>query len=250
MEDTKSHSSRGKDGRMANLKPLIAYLIDQVMDQEGTLNKTALVKLVYLIDVECCRRLGRPATSLEWRFHHYGPYSAEMERDVNDNAFIHVFGDRNSGYGFAPSSDWRDIHAAFNRSFDPAVRRVADSVAKQWGREPLETLLEYVYFETEPMQNARRGETLDFSKIQPEETSAHRVPRLSFSEEFISNLRTRWDERRKSPSTPGRVKATPSEPVYDEIYEDALELMADDEGMTPRPPRKYPLEGPSQGRPS
>ncbi len=250
MQDTKARSSRGKDGRMADLKPLIAYLIDQVRDQEGALNKTALVKLVYLVDVECCRRLGRPATGLEWRFHHYGPYSAELERDVNDNAFIHVFGDRNSGYGFAPSSGWRDIHAAFNTSFDPAVRRVADGVARQWGLEPLETLLEYVYFETEPMQDARRGETLDFSKIQPEETSARSVPRLSFSDEFISNLRTRWDERRKPPSTPGREKATPSEPVYDGIYEEALGLMANDEGMTPSPPRKHPLEGPGQGRPS
>ena len=235
---------------MADLKPLIAYLVDHVRDQDGTLNKTTLVKLVYLVDVECCRKLGRPATGLEWRFHHYGPYSAELERDVNDNAFIHAFGDRNSGYGFAPSSDWKDIHAAFNTGFDPAVRRVTDGVARQWGLEPLETLLEYVYFETEPMQNTRRGETLDFSKIQTEETSVRREPRLSFSDEFISNLRTRWDERRKPPGTPGTEKATPSEPVYDEIYEEALELMADDEGMTPRPPRKRPLEGPDQGKPS
>ena len=234
---------------MADLKPLIAYLIDQVRDQEGTLNKTALVKLVYLVDVECCRKLGRPATELEWRFHHYGPYSAQLERDVNYNRFIHVFGDQNSGYGFAPSSDWQDIRAAFNTSFDPAVRRIADGVARQWGLEPLETILEYVYFETEPMQNARRGETLDFSKIQPEETSARRVPRLSFSDEFISDLRTRWQERGKPTSTPGGEKATPSEPVYDEIYEQALELMDEDEGMRPRPTRKHSLERPSEGRP-
>ena len=151
---------------MANLKPLVAYLIDQVRDQEGALNKTALVNLVYLVDVECCRKLGRPATGLEWRFHHYGPYSAELEQDVNDNAFINLFGDRNSGYGFATSSDWRDIHAAFSTSFEPTVRRVADGVARQWGLEPLETLLEYVYFETEPMQDARRGRKLQNSAGQ------------------------------------------------------------------------------------
>ena len=234
---------------MPDLKPLIAYLIDQVRDQEGALNKTELVKLVYLVDVECCRSLGRPATGLEWRFHHYGPYSAELERDVNDNAFIHAFGDRNSGYGFALSREWRDIHAAFNASFDPAVRRVADSVARQWGLEPLETLLEYVYFETEPMQDARRGETLDFSKIQPEEPSARRGRRLSFSDEFISGLRARWGERREPHGATAGEKATPSEPIYDEIYEEALGLMDDDEGMTPRPPRTHPLRGPNQGRP-
>ena len=232
---------------MADFKPLIAYLIDQVRDQDGTLNKTALVKLVYLVDVECYRNLGRPATGLEWRFHHYGPYSAELERDINDNAFIHAFGDRNSGYGFAPSHEWRDIHAAFNASFDPAVRRVADRVTRQWGLEPLETLLEYVYFETEPMQDAQRGNILDFSKIRPEEKPARRSPHLSFSDEFIGGLRTRWDKRRRPPSATEGEKTPPSEPIYDEVYEEAVGLMDDDEGLTSRPPRKHPLGGPNQG---
>ena len=117
---------------MADLKPLIAYLTDQVRDQGGTPNKTALVKLVYLVDVDCWRKLGKSATGLEWRFHHYGPYSVELERDINDNAFLHVFGSRRSGYGFSISSDWRDIHAAFNTRFEPAVRRIADGVVRQW----------------------------------------------------------------------------------------------------------------------
>ena len=58
------------------------------------------------------------------------------------------------------------------------------------------------------------------------------------------NARTRQDERRKSPGAPGRVNPTPSEPIYDQIYEEALGLMAEDEGMAPRPPRKHSLEGP------
>ena len=94
---------------MTDIKPLIAYLVDQVVDQGGSPNKTTLIKLVYLVDVECWRKLGKPATGLEWRFHHYGPYSAELERDINDNTFLHVFGDRHSGYGFSPSSQWEEI---------------------------------------------------------------------------------------------------------------------------------------------
>ena len=90
---------------MAGLETLIAYLIDQVKEQEGTPNKPALAKLVYLDDVECQRKLGNPAAGLEWRFHHYGPYSLELEQDINDNGFIRVFGDRRSGHGFSISSD-------------------------------------------------------------------------------------------------------------------------------------------------
>ena len=235
---------------MADLKPLIAYLIDQVRDQGGTPNKTNLVKLVYLVDVECWRKLGKPATGLEWRFHHYGPYSAELERDINDNAFVRVFGNRRSGYGFSPSSDWKEVQAAFNTRFEPAVRRVADGVVTQWGPEGLETLLEYVYFETEPMQDAHRGETLDFSKIQPEERRAPRGTGLAFSDEFLSGLRARWDQRRNPPGTSSQEKEAPDEPAYDEVYDEALKLMAGEEGTTPRTPRKHRLEGTDRGMPS
>ena len=47
---------------------------------------------------------------------------------------------------------WRDIQAAFDTHYEPAVGRIADDVVKQWGLETLDTILEYVYFETEPMQ--------------------------------------------------------------------------------------------------
>ena len=235
---------------MSDLKPLIAYLIDQVREQEGAPNKTALVKLVYLVDVECWRKLGKPATGLEWRFHHYGPYSAELERDINDNAFIHVFGDRRSGYGFSISSEWSDIHAAVNTHFGPRVRRIADDVVRQWGLESLETLLEYVYFETEPMQDAQRGTTLDFSMIQREERTISRDTHLAFSDEFISDLRARWDQRIKATNTPSQEREVLDEPIYDEIYEEALELMAEEEGMRPQTHRRHRLEGPHQERPS
>jgi hypothetical protein len=233
---------------MAGLEPLIAYLIDQVKEQGGTPNKTALVKLVYLLDVECWRKFGRPATDLEWKFHHYGPYSAEMERDIDDNAFVRVFGNRRSGYAFSPSSDWRDIHAAFNSQFGPRVRRVADEVVRRWSLEPLETLLEYVYFETEPMQNARRGETLDFSMIQIEETPTSKSPSLVFSDDFISSIRARWDRRPKTTGASSQDQKTP-EPIHDEVYEEALKLMAEEEGLTPgASPRRHRLQGPNQRR--
>ena len=181
-------------------------------------------------------------------FHHYGPYSAELERDINDNAFLHVFGDRHSGYGFSPSSQWEEIRAAFNARFDPAVRRVADGVVNQWSLEGLETILEYVYFETEPMQDARRGEPLDFSRIQPEDRPARSGASLEFSNEFISNLRARWDQRRKTFDTSNQGQEAPSEPVYDEVYEEALRLMAQEDGMTPQIRRRTRLNGPYDGR--
>ena len=235
---------------MADLKPLIAYLIDQVRDQEGTLNKTALVKLIYLVEVEYWRRYGKPVTGLEWRFYHYGPYSAALDREIDDNPLFQVFGGRNSGYGFSPSPAWKEIQAAFNASYEPAVRRIADDVARKWGLESLETILEYVYFETEPMQDVERGEILDFTKIQMEETPIRREPRLSFSDEFISDLRGRWNQREKVRNNANQGEETPEEPLYDEVYEEALDMMARDEGTTPTFPRRRPLQGPGRSGPA
>ena len=234
---------------MADLKPLIAYLIDQVRDQEGTLNKTALVKLVYLVEVEYWRRHGRSVTGLEWRFHHYGPYSVELDREIDDNPLFQVFGGRRSGYGFSPSREWKEIQAAFNMNYEPVVEKIADDVVKQWGLETLETILEYVYFETEPMQEAQRGEILDFSKIRMEEGPILRAPRLSFSDEFITDLRARWNQRRETPAKPNTSQEVPAEPLYDEVYEEALGLMAREEGTSPTFPRRRPLEGPDRSGP-
>ena len=231
---------------MADLKPLIAYLIDQVRDQEGALNKTALVKLVYLVEVEHWRRYGRPVTGLEWRFHHYGPYCVELDREINDNALFQVFGSSRSGYGFSPSREWEEIQATFNTHYGPAVRRIADDVVKQWGLESLETILEYVYFETEPMQGAEPGEIQDFSRIQMEEDPIRREPRLSFSDEFISDLRSRWNQQRDVPAGPNPSQEVPAEPLYDEVYEEALGLMAREESTPPTSPRRRPLAGPDR----
>ena len=210
---------------MPDLKPLIGYIVDQVNDRDGVVGKTALVKLVYLIDVEHYRRYGRPVTGLNWRFHHYGPYAAELEQVIRDNRFISEYGgQRRPGYRYSGKGDWRDVHRDFNAQFEPSVKRVADRVIEQWGLESLETILDYVYFETKPMQHAKRGEYLDFTRIEREERVAPWKPApLTLPEEAVNDLRNRWKQRREKPPRSPR-KAT--EPVYDAVYAEASFIMA------------------------
>lgn len=214
---------------MPDLKSLIGYIVDQVNDREGVVGKTALVKLVYLIDVEHYRLYGRTATDLQWRFHHYGPHTAELERVIGDNPFVNEYGGwQRSGYRYYGSGDWREVHRDFNAQFGPSVKRVTDQVIEQWGLEPLEIILDYVYFETEPMQDAQRGESLDFSGIRKEEKVISRnAASMTLPEATINDLRNRLKQRREQP-LPKPRQAT--EPVYDEVYADAYKLMAEDEG--------------------
>ena len=67
---------------MPDFKPLIHYIVDRVNEQGGSVGRTALMKLVYLVDVEHYRQYGKQATGLKWRFHHYGPYADELQADV------------------------------------------------------------------------------------------------------------------------------------------------------------------------
>ena len=221
---------------MAELKPLIAYIVDQVGDQGGAIGRTALMKLVYLADIEHYRRYGKQATNLEWQFHHYGPYSVELDRevrslglDIDEAVFNKTQGGRAmSGYRYRRDGDWQEVARAFNSSYDATAKRCVDRVVQQWGLDPLPTILDYVYFETEPMQDARRGERLDFSKVQLESPSRTITAKAWLSEEVASEMRQRLRERKETAGKKEVRKAT--EPLYDEVYEEACRVMAEDEG--------------------
>ena len=229
---------------MPDLKTLIGYIVDQVNDRDGVVGKTALVKLVYLIDVEHYRRFAKPVTNLKWIFHHYGPYTVELEPVINDNEFVAGYGGRSSpGYRYYGRRDWREIHVNFNAQFSASARQVADKVINEWGLESLPTILDYVYFETEPMQEARRGEFLDFSKIQKEPAVPRRNDTFKLPTDTINTLRIRLKERSEKAA---RKMREPTEPVYDQVYDEASRMMEEEEGRIANIRPNTKLSGPER----
>ena len=233
---------------MPDLRPLTAYLFDLVNDNGGAVGMTALIKLVYILDVEYYRRYSTLATGLKWWFHHYGPWVKELEDAILNNPYITVSGGTVSrpGYRFNLDSSWKEIRGKFLSEYGRPVEIIANSVVADWGLEPLEAILDYVYFETEPMQDARRGSILDFSTITRGviETSNDQV-RINIPEETSIRLRQRMEQRRlernQSPSHP----MTP--PVYGDDYYAALRVMYQEEH--PRYPDLKPgtrVHGPVQ----
>lgn len=212
---------------MPDLRPLVGYIIDQVVDQGGSVNKTALVKLVYLVDLEHYRRFGKLVTDLPWRFHHYGPYATELETAINDNAFVNVFGNRQSFYRFSTSGDWREIQKSFNAQFEQPVKRVVDSVVDKWGLESLNSILDFVYFETEPMENVERGDVLDFSSVARVDTTFSRPVETKLPEERLEELRTMWNKSEEERRN--RAPAKPLQVPYDDVTAEAFQRMAEDE---------------------
>jgi len=126
-------------------------------------NATRLVKLVYLADIEWRKtHNGEPISSLHWRFHLYGPYADEFNdllggEDVE--AIELVDGKIAKRLTFADGD--------LDKSSTPEnVSALLRRTMKEWGDANLNVLLNHVYFETEPMENAKRGDPLDFSNLR------------------------------------------------------------------------------------
>jgi len=142
---------------------------------------TRLVKLIYLADLEWRRtHRGEPLTDLTWKFLHYGPYAtefAELFADPEMEVKELESGKLARRFDFSPE--------ALDRPVVPEeIASVIGKLVKRWGDADLNTLLDHVYFDTEPMENAKRGELLDFSTVRSPELSrpvrvdAQRLKRL------------------------------------------------------------------------
>jgi hypothetical protein len=214
--------------REPTLDDLIAYVIDRAIGREAAPTKTKLVKLLYLIDVEQWRAARTLVTNLEWRFYHYGPYAHELEPVLQ----------RLEGHRI----HWRELTQAkfektilYTRAWRPSeadnwptgTKIRIDRIVDHWADEPLELLLDFVYFETEPMRSASRGEILDFSKITPPAPRTP-VPSVSVNSSVLAELRQVLALRRAHEAEFGQRASR-----YDEIWEEAMIIEASIDAQTP-----------------
>jgi len=148
------------------LRALVSYIVDYLRAQGASFAYTKVVKLLYLIDVEYCRSVGRTLTGLRWTFHHFGPWDDQLRAVLHGHVEgiepVEVF----TSKGFQATT-WRVIDApdpdiVFKR---PLERLVVDRVLNAWGDFETNIVLDHVYRDTEPMHSARFGEELDFGKV-------------------------------------------------------------------------------------
>lgn len=151
---------------MQQTQNILLQILQETEDRGLSLGKTQLIKFLYLTEVEFYRESGKRATELDWIFHLYGPYAYEIEsilaqpefqkqtsKTAAEKDFIH--------YMIAESKK------EYGAYVDPKISLIVKKVVSRWGKASLSELLDYVYFETEPMQHVKmRGERLDFSAIK------------------------------------------------------------------------------------
>jgi hypothetical protein len=149
---------------------------------------TRLVKLLYLADLEW-RRLhaGQPLAELTWRFLHFGPYACELA-DLLGGPEVEKTEFEAGKVVHRLTLEPEDLEKS---QIPGEVCHQVASLVKTWGDADLNTLLDYVYFETEPMERAQRGDLLDFSRLrQPVHSAPPKV-----DQQKLKALRARLSER-------------------------------------------------------
>jgi uncharacterized phage-associated protein len=153
-------------------KETILSILSEAENRNFQVGKTQLVKYMYLVEVEYFRKTGKRLTDLEWKFYHFGPYAFELESILNLPEFIKEKIELGSGKIFSkftiaePLPKYKDI-------VDAKLSLIIKRVVSEWGDKALHELLDFVYFETEPMEAVKkRGDILNFSTIQREISNA------------------------------------------------------------------------------
>ena len=145
---------------------LIAILIEYRTRWGRPPNKTRLLKLAYLVDVFHARRFGRPLLDEPWVYYLYGPYRFDYDETISAPPFEVEEKDYEGDKTATSVTIGRE---AATPAVEIEVKGLIAQAVHEFGTLALNELLDYVYFETEPMMAAeRRKERLDFSTVQPD----------------------------------------------------------------------------------
>lgn len=125
---------------------------------------TRLVKLMYLAELEYFRLRHERLTDLDWTFYLFGPYPMSLKSFLGEPEIE----TKEWRSGKTSKSIVRDEDIFMKAKAGLDLEAIIKRVVKTWGDADLNQLLDYVYFETEPMQDAKRGDLLDFSIVAPE----------------------------------------------------------------------------------
>jgi hypothetical protein len=155
-----------------DISRLLGVFARLASDRGGRLTKIRLVKFLYLLDVYSAQALKTTCTNWPWAFVHYGPYCREST-DAIDRA-------AQAGFLYAQAYESKYSDEDY-RLYGPGAKITEADVDQVMGRLPVHVsarmtsavkrwyddtygLLNYVYFNTGPMEHARPDERLSFER--------------------------------------------------------------------------------------
>jgi hypothetical protein len=210
---------------------LIKAICTRVEEIGGLLNKTKLLKIIYLIDVEYYKIHKEKYTGFNWIFFEYGPWAYEYNSvfdfmQSSPDFEIDKTACPYEAVSIACPSEKVDFADIFPSSFEAMAYR---NIVNRWSLESLNQLLNYVYFYTEPMAHAIKFDKLDFSKIHKlEPIPDFTLEKGNVEQNEIKELRKRLAEGlNEAKKAQIDLAVTPQ---YDDVFwSDMLKMDFDDE---------------------
>jgi hypothetical protein len=160
-----------------DIKQVIKYIVWLAAQNGIHMNWVRIVKCLYLLDLYHARlNKGKTLTGWPWAFVHFGPYcreshaairEAEAEGLIAKLTYESRFEGRDEFDLFVCKDDQEPpvgdtLHIYIVAELTKNIRERGDDT---------HSLLDHVYFETEPMQDALPNQLLDFTKVRMPESS-------------------------------------------------------------------------------
>lgn len=145
------------------VKNAVLYILERAENQEISIGKTRLIKLLYLLDIEHYRLNQIVLTEMDWIFYKYGPYSFEIDD------FLEKIGVTEEDIHISEGKTFTKLRKEFGEDdikIAIEIKAVIEKLIKDWGTADLNELLDYIYFETEPMRIVKFKKKLDFLGVK------------------------------------------------------------------------------------
>lgn len=204
----------------SEISKLIPLIIAEVRNQDSYVTKTKLLKLLYLFDVAYYRIHRETFTGFEWVFLNFGPWTNEYDHlleSLEANAALTI--NQGAKAEFFSTQEKIGFDDLFETAKDELLLK---GVLRKWGQETTNSILDYVYFQTEPMLAGQRYKALDFSTIPPERPLEYKPSKPVHTEKQIESFRNQFlaklSELREKPLF---QKAEPIE--YDDLFFEGLQ---------------------------
>lgn len=215
-----------------SIPQIVGILCRKSVELGSQATKLRLVKFLYLLDLYNAQETRKTFTGWQWRFVHYGPFCPDSTRAIDNAAsagyiaattYESRFRDEDF-HLFRPDEGLADLDFAhIQDAFSFYVSgRLLEDLRKY--HDDTYGLLDYVYFRTGPMRDARPGDTLDFSK--EEKVDPSRLKPVALTPLSKSKLE-------KARAAIGRIAADVESPSFatgprDKAYYDFLAALEDD----------------------
>lgn len=149
----------------------LQVLVKEAVEAGFFMRRIILVKYLYLLDVYMAQETGHKFTDINWIFWKFGPYSNDANDFVDELLRLRLVKEKVTETRYetdliqyepidltvSRKDIWRFLPPkVLNKIFNIDLKRFADDTYK---------LLDYVYFDTEPMQNVHMRDVLKFDNL-------------------------------------------------------------------------------------